>query len=303
MHRTTNHSRPVFHMLIIAGLMITGCVVAPKKQLFVKDSPVSYEPGVILSASTPVSFKTMLADLNRVQIVYVGEHHTHAEHHEIQLQIIEALFAGDPDLTIGMEMFDTTYQPVLDEWSAGGLDEATFLKRVHWYANWKFDFDLYRDILNFVKDHQIRLVGLNIPFHLPAKIAIGGIDSLSEDEQKHLPERIDTENADHRAYVKNIFNMHHIKGRDDFETFYTAQCVWEDTMAEAIARHYTGSRMVVLAGNGHIYRKFGIPQRAYKRTQAPFRTVYPIPVGSRVTLSEADYIWVTAGSKRRMRHP
>ncbi len=289
-------------VFIIAALITAGCAMASKKQLFIKDSAESYEAGVILSGKTgkPVPFRELLADLERVQIVYVGEQHTHSEHHKIQLQIIEAFHADDPDLSVGMEMFDTTYQPVLDEWSAGRLDEETFLKRVHWYANWKFDFDLYRDILTFVKDHRIRLVGLNIPFHLPAKIAIGGIDSLSEDDRKHLPEQIDTENADHRAYVKSIFEMHHIKGRDDFETFYTAQCVWEDTMAEAIARHYNGSKMVVLAGNGHIYRKFGIPERAYQRTRVPFRTIYPAPVGSQVTLSEADYIWATAESRKRM---
>ena len=285
-------------MLIIGLLMVSGCGVTTNKQLSVTDRTVSYEPGTILSGSTgnPVSFKAMLEDLNRVRIVYVGEHHTRVEDHKIQLRIIEALFADDPELTVGMEMFDTTYQPILDEWSAGRLDEASFLKRTHWYANWKFDFDLYRDILTFIKDHRIRLVGLNLPFHIPPKIATGGIDSLSKEDRKYLPKHIDTENPEHRAYVKNIFEMHHFKGREDFEDFYMAQCVWEDTMAEAIARNYTGSKMVVLAGNGHIYRKFGIPDRAYNRTHLPFRTVYPTPAVTRATLSEADYIWVTETS-------
>ena len=291
-------------MLFTAVLMATGCVVTTK-QVSIKDRPVSYGPDTIISGKTgdPVSFETLIADLNRVRIVYVGEQHTHADHHKIQLRIISALYAHHPDLIIGMEMFDTTYKPVLDDWSAGKLDLDTFLKRVHWYANWKFDVALYRDILNFIKDHQIRLVGLNIPFHLPAKIAIGGVDSLSEDDKKHLPRQIDTKNADHRAYVERIFRMHHIRGRDDFETFYSAQCVWEDAMAEAIADNDTGSKMVILAGNGHIYRKFGIPQRAYRRTKAPFRTVYPAPVGSQVTLSDADYFWTTAEAKRPMSHP
>ncbi len=291
-------------MLFIAVLMTTGCVVTTK-QLSFKDRPESYGPDTIISGKTggPVSFETLIADLNRVRIVYVGEQHTHPDHHKIQLQIISALFEDNPDLIVGMEMFDTTYQSVLDDWSAGKLDQDTFLKRVHWYANWKFDVALYRDILTFIKDHQIRLVGLNIPFHLPPKIAIGGVDSLSEDEKKHLPRQIDTENADHRAYVERIFRMHHIRGRDDFETFYLAQCVWEDTMAEAIADNFTGSKMIILAGNGHIYKKFGIPERAYKRTQAPFRTVYPASIGSQATLSDADYFWTTDEPKRRMRHP
>jgi len=291
-------------MLFIAVLMTTGCVVTTK-QLSVKDRPESFGPDTIISGKTgdPISFETLIADLNRVRIVYVGEQHTHPEHHKIQLQVISALFDNNPDLIVGMEMFDTTYQPVLDDWSAGKLDEATFLKRVHWYANWKFDAALYRDILNFIKDHHIRMVGLNIPFHLPAKIAIGGADSLSEDEKKYLPRQIDTKNADHRAYVERIFRMHHIRGRDDFETFYLAQCVWEETMAEAIADNDIGSKMVILAGNGHIYKKFGIPERAYNRTKAPFRTVYPAAVGTQVTLTDADYFWTTVEPKKPKGHP
>lgn len=284
-------------MLMITVLTLTGCGVAPKKSVSVPGGAGPYEAGTILSGGTgePVSFEALMEDLNGVRIIYAGERHTDAEHHKIQLRIIEALFAEASDLIVGMEMFDTTYQPVLDEWSAGRLDEAAFLRKTHWYANWKYDFDLYREILTFIRDHRIRLVGLNIPFHLPPKIAVGGIDSLSEDDRRHLPERIDLENADHRTYVEKIFRMHaHIKGRDDFESFYAAQCVWEDAMAESIARHYTGSPMVVLAGNGHIYRKFGIPERAFKRTKAPYRTVYPNSAGRPANLSEADYIWITA---------
>jgi len=287
-----------FIIWIIPGLMIWGCGAAMKKQLSTKEGAIAYEAGTILSGLTgkPVSFRALLGDLNRVQIVYAGERHTEVEDHKIQLRIIEALFADDPGLTVGMEMFDTTYQPVLDEWSSGKLDESRFLERVHWYANWKFDFDLYRDILVFIKDHRIRLVGLNLPFYIPPRIAIGGIASLSKDDRRYLPEYIDTQNAEHRAYLKKIFSMHHLKGREDFENFYAAQCVWEDTMAASIARYSTGSKMVVLAGNGHIYRKFGIPDRAYNRTHVPFRTVYPSAAGTKVDLSEADYIWLTGTS-------
>jgi uncharacterized iron-regulated protein len=51
--------------------------------------------------------------------------------------------------------------------------------------------------------------------------------------------------------------------------------------------------MVVLAGNGHIIRKFGIPNRAFARKGAPFKTVYLASVGSQAETSWADYLWVT----------
>ena len=38
--------------------------------------------------------------------------------------------------------------------------------------------------------------------------------------------------------------------------------------------------MVVLVGNGHIKEKFGVPDRAFALTQAPFRTIMPTYVST-----------------------
>ena len=138
-------------------------------------------------------------------------------------------------------------------------------------------------------------MGLNIPFHIPAKVRVGGIENLRDDEKKHLPQSIDTSNTAHRDYVRQVFNQHHhhFKGGVKFEDFYAAQAVWEDAMAEAVAVNLNGKVMVVLAGNGHIQYKYGVPDRAFDRTGASFRTVYLAGVGDEVDLNIADFIWVT----------
>ena len=64
-------------------------------------------------------------------------------------------------------------------------------------------------------------------------------------------------------------------------------------MAQSIAHGIKNDKMIVLTGNGHIIRKFGIPNRVFSRIKAPFKTIYPAPSGSEVELSYADYIWVT----------
>ena len=73
-------------------------------------------------------------------------------------------------------------------------------------------------------------------------------------------------------------------------------------MAEAVAENMGSDKMVVLVGNGHITRKFGIPNRAFTRTHAPFKTIYLAPVGGEAELSWADYLWVTP-DQRMPRHP
>ena len=278
-------------------IFLWSCAMAPTKKLTIQDTDQSFEEGVIISTKLgkPVSFQELLADLNSCQIVYVGEKHTNVSHHRIQLEVIQAIFKKHSNLVVGMEMFDHTYQDVLDLWSAGELDQKNFLKKSHWYANWRIDFSLYREILEFIKENHIRLVALNIPNHIPPKIREGGIDNLREDEKEHLPQQIDTSQTAHREYLQNVFDghKHHFRGEVEFENFYTAQSVWEDAMAEMIAQNLKNDVMVVLAGNGHIQFKYGIPDRASNRTGALFRTIYLAPTGEVVEMDIADYIWVT----------
>ena len=181
------------------------------------------------------------------------------------------------------------------------MTRPTFIEKTHWYANWRFDFDLYRDILEYAKEKGLRIIALNVPFYIPSRIRVGGLASLSEADRMHLPDIIDTTHADHRAYLEEIFNLHAFSGRDTFDFFYEAQCTWEDAMAEAVAENLGSGKMVVLAGNGHIIRKFGIPDRAFARSQAPFKTIYLAPVGDEAELSWADYLWVTPETRMPQR--
>lgn len=290
-----NSARPGRLLVGAAWVLLAwGCAVTPGK-LFIEDSSKSFEVGTIIRAQTdaPVTFAQLLTDLNNRRIIYIGEKHTDGAHHKIQLKIIRGVFQKHPQLAVGLEMFDRTYQPVLDLWSAGDLNREEFLRKTQWYANWRYDFSLYSGILDFARQHHIRLVALNIPPYIPARIRVGGIENLSAAEKKFLPQKIDTSNQAHRDYVARVFKYHHFKGKVKFKDFYAAQCAWEDAMAEAVAQNIDGSVMVVLAGNGHIQFKYGIPDRAFKRTRLAFRTIYLAPAGDKVNLGVADYIWVT----------
>jgi uncharacterized iron-regulated protein len=285
-------------MLCIVSVifMINGCAAAPqKKQLRIEALDRSFDADVIITGAggRTVTFEELIADLQTVRIVYVGEIHTDPVHHQIQLRVIRALAEATANLAVGMEMFDFTYQNVLDQWREGRLEEQPFLEKTQWYANWRFDFDLYKPILSYIKERRLGLVGLNIPFYIPSRIRVGGLENQQEAVRQLLPDTIDTSIADHRAYVEDIFNRHRFGGQTNFEYFYQAQCVWEDTMADSIARHLGSAKMVVLAGNGHIIYKFGIPDRAFSRNPASFRTIYLAPVGSTAELAYADYIWIT----------
>jgi len=297
---------PVRPLLMVAYVLVAGifimtmhsCTSMPK-QLTITTTGESFPVDSILSARSgrPVTFDALVNDLAGVQVVYLGEIHTNAGHHLVQARLIEALYQRHSSLSVGMEMFDHRYDAVLSQWSDGDLDRDTFIQKTHWKvrrSGWGYPFELYAPIFKTIQDNNIRLVGLNVPGWIPSKISAGGLDNLLPDERRLLAAEIDTSVEDHRAYVENVFksNPHHqIKS---FEYFYEAQCAWEDTMAESVARKMAAGPMVVVIGNGHIQYKYGVPNRAYQRNPVSFRTVYLAPVGSEVDLNVADYIWVTS---------
>lgn len=297
-HRTFFFRKPAdraFLPILLALLALgQGCALTPNR-ITIEGTSQSYPAGTILAAGTqkPVAFAELISRLGRVQVVYAGEEHTNPADHAMQLKVIMALQKIHPRLIIGMEMFDHTYQKILDEWSAGLLSLDDFLEKTHWYANWRYDHRLYEEILEFIKEKKLRLIGLNLPPCIPPKIRVGGIQNLSLADKAQLPATIDLSRADHKAYVKRIYAQHHAGLKYKFEYFYQAQCVWEDAMAEGIARHLNDQVMVVLTGKGHIVEKFGVPKRAYRRTRALFRTIYPVSVGRTVKWSVGDYLWVT----------
>ena len=301
MVRKTNAktNAPILRGRWIFGLAVFSLLAScagTSDQMMKPETVKSLRPDTIISAESgkEVTFEEMMADLNRHQIIFVGEEHTNVSHHSIQLEIIKAAFRNNVDLVVGMEMFDRSYQPVLDLWTAGVLDEEAFLRQTHWYVNWRFDFSLYRDILLFIKQNKIKLVALNIPFYIPGRIREGGIESLSISDRRYLPKAIDTDNRAHRNYAKAIFELHSFPSRVKFEDFYMAQCVWDEIMAESIATDLGSRKVIALLGNGHIQYKYGVPDRTFRRTGASFRTVYLAPAGAEVELTIADYIWMTA---------
>ncbi len=288
-------------------MYVTGCAVIQKLKMptVVRIKGVSevFEIGTIVHTQTGrvVSFKELMADLEDVRIVYVGERHSNEAHHDVQLRILKALYEKDPALLVGMEMFVSSDQPALDQWSAGRLDEETFLKEVCWEEKWRFDFALYRAILHFIREDSLKVVAVNVPRSIVETVARVGLDGLSGEERDQIAQEVDTSAEEHRTYVESAFDTHESDEIDAFEFFYEAQCVWEDSMAEAISRALNNKRMVVITGNGHIAYKFGIPYRAFKRTKASFRTVMPLAVGTEVERNIADYIWVTLPEK--LAHP
>lgn len=208
-----------------------------------------------------IGIEQMIAEVSGSPLIFVGEHHDDASHHELQLEVIKGLHKTGKPQAIGIEMFETGSQPVLDGWVAGKIPEERFIGI--YQANWRnLDWDLYQDIFLFARDNGIPMLGLNVPRQIIEKVARGGFSALSKADLRALPLQSTAPLSEGFVKFMAAYYPSHGKGSESFRYLCEAQALRNRVMAEAIIRYleqHPGSGMVVLAGGGHAWGKGGIP--------------------------------------------
>jgi uncharacterized iron-regulated protein len=264
-----------------------------------------FRPGQIvdLSSGKAIAFEELIARLSSTDLIFVGEAHDNPDHHLIQIQILQAVASRSPSLTVGMEFFQKHQQPILDRYVQGESTETEFLEAVEWKKTWGFDYHLYRPLMQLVREKGVRVLAINAPNTLVRKVARSGLNSLEPSERDQLPKEIDLTQDRHRAFLQEIYREHPPRDLKEFEFFYEAQCVWDETMASHLAEHLASGkgRLLAFTGNGHIVNKFGIPDRTARRVPASMVTVMPYPLNGKETIDRAtaNYVWFTLPSPQR----
>jgi len=294
-------------LLLLLGIALaSGCAPArPRPVPFaeIRGAEGRYGPGKIvdLHQARALDFPSLVEIIAPNDLVFVGEVHDNAEHHLIQVQILQALMACCGPVDVAMEFFRTPQQSVLDRYTAGEMTEPEFLEAVDWKANWGFPYHFYRPLLNLARQHGSRVLALNVPLELVRRVARVGLEGLTPEERMRLPRRIDLTNEAHREYVREAYLMHRRAGIPNFQFFYEAQCVYEEVMAESLARYFEEAgrnhrKVVAFAGNGHLEYRFGIPNRVSGRVPVSAATVLPYPLSGKTSIPSeiADFVWLTA---------
>lgn len=224
----------------------------------------------------------ILPQLKTAKVIYVGEQHDQFAHHINQLSVIRYLHEAGLKVAVGLEMFQQPYQQALDDYLADNLSEAEFLKQSQYFSKWRYDYNLYKPIIDYAKQKQLPLIALNIEGDISRQVGREGMPTLDDKARAQLPEALDFEPLQYREDLKAIFAMHQnasIPGmktgaqhghsvKPRFENFHQAQVLWDESMAEAaheFLQQHPQHRLVILAGNGHVRYGYGIPERLKRR--------------------------------------
>ncbi|MGD9345628.1 MAG: ChaN family lipoprotein, partial [Candidatus Aminicenantes bacterium] len=143
-----------------------------------KDKILSVSPDRLydMSSGQTIEFPRMIDHMISSRFIYIGETHNSLPMHDIQLEIVRALYEKDRRIAIGLEMVPVSLQHVLNKWSLGILTEDELVQHASWYETWNFNFKFYEKIFAFAKLNRIPLYGLNIPKGIITKIRMQGWD-------------------------------------------------------------------------------------------------------------------------------
>jgi uncharacterized iron-regulated protein len=250
-----------------------------------------------ISDGERVTLYSIVGDLEGVQLVFMGELHNDAGHHQAQLAVIKALKQAGVSVAVGLEMFRRSSQVDLGRWVAGRITEGAF-QRIY-YENWSSDWHLYRDIFLYAQERKIPMIGLNISPGISRKVADQGFASLTSEELGQLPEVSCRVDPTYMAFIRRAFGLHGHNAEKSFTYFCEAQIVWDTAMASNLLTfleknpEYT---VVVLAGSGHAWKR-GIPEQVRRQSSdVSYRVILPeIPnrlESATTTLDDTDYLWL-----------
>lgn len=274
-------------------------------------------------------FESMLYDLARHEVVFVGEQHDDQATHRLERAILEGLARRRSGIIVSLEMFERDTQNGLDAYLAGRLPEEEFLKGARPWPRYQSD---YRPLVEFAKAHNWPVLAANIPrkyASLVSREGLAAIDRLSTSDRLLVAGNFQCPFDDYYEKFAEVMSSHpgadspnggdkkkkkdqlDAKQREMTERFYHAQCVKDETMAESIARRVdeagtASGRPLVVHFNGafHSDYRLGTVARVKRRMPgAKSKVVSVVPLKSLDQIDHdqyrkrGDYIIFTLATK------
>ncbi|MBX3330455.1 MAG: ChaN family lipoprotein [Nitrospira sp.] len=287
-----------------------------------------WQPWQILETQTGrvLPFSELITNLERYDIVYLGEEHHNPYHIQAALKVLDQLVTDGIEPTIGMEMFGWDGQPALDGYVAAPQPVTNeFLEQVRWKQNWGGAFDDYAPLVTFARDRRLSVLAMNPPKPLIRRVVKLGLDQARQEPEWASWGILQEDIVDDPAYRERIVDQLrrcHGGTEEHFRTMYEASMVRDEGMSrtlvirqEEFRRENGGSHRMIVSytGGGHIQYNLPVPKRVARRLGGDIKqaTIYmtsfePGKTADIRTLMQesiADYIWLTPMGKSSSAKP
>lgn len=262
-------------MWLLALVWLAGCqhVVAPPP---VAGDIRDLRSGQVLTA------EQLLARLSRPERVLIGEQHDNADHHAVQLWLLQTLAERRPQGSLLMEMLTPEQQPRIDQVHHAQKLPADLPGALAWEEGW--DWNLYGPIVRFALTQPSPL--------LAANLERSEIHTFYRNPPVLRGERSNAQPVK-SVLLGQIGDSHcGLLPESQMPAMLAVQQQRDRRMAERLLAAPTPS--LLLAGAWHARKDLGVPLHVLDlgATQSP--TVLMLAEqGDDVTAAMADFVWYT----------
>jgi uncharacterized iron-regulated protein len=304
--------------LPLVGWAQTVPTVQPKMPAGHGQSAITYTPQRVYDAKKNrySDFEAMLLDLASHDVVFVGEQHDDPATHRLERAILEGLARRRSGILVSLEMFERDTQPALDDYLAGRLSEAEFLKVSRPWPRYHTD---YRPLVEFARAHNWPVLGGNIPRKYAARVSregLASIEKLPPAERQFAAATFQCPFDDYFDNFAEVMSSHPVGGsesapqkdgkeekkgkvkldprlREMTERFYFAQCAKDETMAESIASRLQAADArqppLVVHFNGAFHSDYRLGTAARVKNRLPKSRAKVVSIVPLASLDQIDH--------------
>ncbi len=258
-----------------------------------------------------ISYKNWLAKATLADVIYLGENHENADHHQIQFDIINDLIKAGRKPQLGFEFFSVEQTSYLMAYANkkskrkhGTVSAETQEKRLRVNLGWQNRSDrnwqFYFRLIELAKTHQLLIFGADLSAGTVTRIARGGINGLTPVENKLL-QPTGFENSAYKKLMFEKFKASHCgyARKDHQERMYQTWIARNDTMARSIVAMSEArptELVVMILGGGHAEYNMAVFERVQvlipeiRQMNLGLQEIYlePAPLNSYLDTTEID---------------
>lgn len=187
-----------------------------------------------------VSYKKMMKELTKQDVVFFGELHNNPISHWLQYEVTSEL-GQSRELILGAEMMEADNQDELDDYLAGKIDQKALDTLARLWRNYSTD---YKPLIDYAKDHNLKFIATNIPRRYASMVNREGfevLEKLTEEEKSWIAPQPFPYDANLPRYA-NILEM--MAGHAS-PKMVMAQASKDATMAHFMAANYEAGKLFI----------------------------------------------------------